>query len=227
MSVPSLKSQIEYHLAAIDAWRKGERATPGMPATGQRYGEMMLDQIKEHEIKLIECGHEPTIAYVLVHGFADGKRGKFTGPLAGQPANLGRAPTKTKYRIATMPYIGSQAVELYNLENKVGITIEKLAGALVPYIERVDGRDINPDKELYQTLVPEALAGILNKYDHRSALAAILGYLRKELGAEIEILNRIKSLAEGTTTQELHIVVTDNHNVREIDFDNMPPKGRG
>lgn len=67
---------IEYHLNEIDAWRSGQRATPGMPATGSRYGDRMLDAIKQHELALIALGHKPTLDYVRAHGFADGKRGR-------------------------------------------------------------------------------------------------------------------------------------------------------
>lgn len=68
--------EIEYHLDEIDAWRSGRRESPGMPATGTRYGDRMLDAIKGHELALIALNHKPTIDYVRVHGFADGKRGR-------------------------------------------------------------------------------------------------------------------------------------------------------
>jgi hypothetical protein len=68
---------IDYHLDEIDAWRSGQRASPGLSASGDRYAGRMLDQIKHHELALIALGHAPTIAYVKAHGFADGKRGKF------------------------------------------------------------------------------------------------------------------------------------------------------
>lgn len=60
--------EIEYHLTEIDAWRAGERATPGCPATGQNYPGRMFDAIKRHELALIALGHQPTIDYVARHG---------------------------------------------------------------------------------------------------------------------------------------------------------------
>ncbi len=75
------RDMIEYHLNEIDAWRSGQRATPGLSATGSRYGGRMLDAIRDHEQALILLGHSPTIAYVDAHGFADGKRGRRTGGL--------------------------------------------------------------------------------------------------------------------------------------------------
>lgn len=35
----------------------------------------MLDAIKRHEEALVLLGHEPTIDYVRLHGWADGQRG--------------------------------------------------------------------------------------------------------------------------------------------------------
>src|SRR4029078_9570354 len=67
---------VNFHLDEIDAWRSGQRASPGMPATGARYAGRMLDAIKRHEEALIALGHKPTIAYVSKHGFADGQRGR-------------------------------------------------------------------------------------------------------------------------------------------------------
>jgi hypothetical protein len=71
--------QIEYHLEEIDAWRRGDRGTPGQPSTGLNYPGAMLDAIKRHEQSLIDLGHRPTIAYVQAHGFADGQRGAYMG----------------------------------------------------------------------------------------------------------------------------------------------------
>ena len=65
-------SIVEYHLEEIDAWRRGDRGTPGQPSTGLRYPLAMKLAIKDHEEKLIALGHEPTIVYVREHGFADG-----------------------------------------------------------------------------------------------------------------------------------------------------------
>jgi hypothetical protein len=67
---------VEYHLEEIDAWRRGDRATPGLSAHGERYAGRMLDAIKAHELALIALGHRPTTEYVRAHGFADGKRGR-------------------------------------------------------------------------------------------------------------------------------------------------------
>ncbi|HSX22528.1 MAG TPA: hypothetical protein VLE97_07130 [Gaiellaceae bacterium] len=67
---------INYHLGEIDAWRSGQRATPGLSASGDRYAGSMLDAIKRHELALIALGHKPTIDYVQAHGFADGQRGR-------------------------------------------------------------------------------------------------------------------------------------------------------
>jgi len=67
---------VNFHLDEIDAWRSGQRASPGNPATGERYAGRMLDAIKRHELALIALGHKPTIDYVTKHGFADGQRGK-------------------------------------------------------------------------------------------------------------------------------------------------------
>jgi hypothetical protein len=67
---------INYHLGEIDAWRSGQRATPGLSASGERYAGSMLDAIKRHELALIALGHKPTIDYVRAHGFADGQRGR-------------------------------------------------------------------------------------------------------------------------------------------------------
>lgn len=67
---------INYHLEEIDAWRSGQRATPGLSASGDRYAGRMLDEIKRHELALIALGHKPTIDYVTAHGFADGQRGR-------------------------------------------------------------------------------------------------------------------------------------------------------
>ena len=36
----------EFHLAEIDAWRAGERATPGCPMDGERYPLRMREAIK-------------------------------------------------------------------------------------------------------------------------------------------------------------------------------------
>lgn len=69
-------SRVEYHLNEIDAWRAGERETPGCPVGGQNYPARMLDAIARHERALVELGHEPTIAYVCAHGLADGQRGR-------------------------------------------------------------------------------------------------------------------------------------------------------
>lgn len=63
---------IEFHLDEIDAWRNGQRASPGCPATGERYAARMRDSIRRHELALIELGHEPTIAYVAKHGLGRG-----------------------------------------------------------------------------------------------------------------------------------------------------------
>jgi hypothetical protein len=67
---------VNYHLGEIDAWRSGQRATPGLSASGERYAGRMLDEIKRHELALIALGHKPTIDYVSAHGFADGQRGR-------------------------------------------------------------------------------------------------------------------------------------------------------
>lgn len=67
---------VNYHLEEIDAWRSGQRATPGLSASGERYAGRMLDEIKRHELALIALGHKPTIDYVSAHGFADGQRGR-------------------------------------------------------------------------------------------------------------------------------------------------------
>ena len=39
----------EFHLAEIDAWRAGERATPGCPMDGERYPLRMREAIKHHD----------------------------------------------------------------------------------------------------------------------------------------------------------------------------------
>jgi hypothetical protein len=83
-------SVVNYHLDEIDAWRSGQRASPGISATGERYAERMLDAIKRHELALIALGHKPTIAYVTQHGFADGLRGK----LERHHATKSRQPSK-------------------------------------------------------------------------------------------------------------------------------------
>lgn len=67
---------VSYHLDEIDAWRTGQRASPGLSASGDRYAGRMLDAIKQHELALIALGHKPTIDYVKAHGFADGQRGR-------------------------------------------------------------------------------------------------------------------------------------------------------
>ena len=67
---------INFYLDEISAWRNGERASGGCPATGEHYAGRMLDAIARHERALIELGHEPTIAYVKAHGFAEGQRGR-------------------------------------------------------------------------------------------------------------------------------------------------------
>lgn len=67
---------VDFHLEEIDAWRNGERATPGCPATGERYKARMVDAVWRHELALMALGHRPTIEYVRIHGLADGARGK-------------------------------------------------------------------------------------------------------------------------------------------------------
>jgi hypothetical protein len=87
---------VDFHLDEIDAWRSGQRASPGMPATGERYAGRMLDAIKRHEEALIALGHKPTIAYVSKHGFADGHRGRFSS-LKPQHATMKPRLLKTKF----------------------------------------------------------------------------------------------------------------------------------
>lgn len=95
---------------------------------------------------------------------------------------------KQLYRIPSMPFIGQQAKGVYKAESAIGSHLDKLCLALAPYLEKIVGRDIDPENELYQTLVPEALASMLNKYDHSSALAACIGYLRRELRADVTVI---------------------------------------
>ena len=66
---------IDFHLDEISAWRSGDRGTLGGPSTGAGYAGRMLDAIKRHEEALVLLGHEPTIDYVRLHGWADGQRG--------------------------------------------------------------------------------------------------------------------------------------------------------
>jgi hypothetical protein len=67
---------IEYHLNEIDAWRSGQRGTPGCPAPGSRYPLRMMEAISRHEQALIDLGHQPTVEYVRARGHVDGTRGK-------------------------------------------------------------------------------------------------------------------------------------------------------
>lgn len=75
-SVAGDRGLVNYHLDEIDAWRSGQRGTPGLSASGDRYAGRILDAIKRHELALIALGHKPTIDYVQARGFADGQRGR-------------------------------------------------------------------------------------------------------------------------------------------------------
>lgn len=118
------------------------------------------------------------------------------------------------YRIPSMPYIGTTAKQVYKLEAQAGPLIDK---ALLPYIEKVTGADINLENELYQVLIPEALASILNRYDRSSALAAVIGYLRHEHAAEV-------FWAPDGSVQLT--VGPSNASLDMIDRKTLPPKGR-
>lgn len=82
---PFVRRQIEHHLDQIDAWRSGRRGTIGFPATGERYAGKMVDEIARHERDLVDLGHQPTIDYVRLHGFADGTRGVLAAPPSPPP----------------------------------------------------------------------------------------------------------------------------------------------
>lgn len=64
--------EIEYRLEDIEAWRRGLHASPGCSPDGERYALRMRHAIRDHEKRLIELGHQPTIDYVAKHGFCDG-----------------------------------------------------------------------------------------------------------------------------------------------------------
>ena len=50
----------EFYLEEIDAWRRGDKASPGCPMTGERYPLRMREEIKRLERKLDELEEDPT-----------------------------------------------------------------------------------------------------------------------------------------------------------------------
>lgn len=71
--------EVEFCLDEIQAWRSGDKATPGLSADGERYALRMRLAIRDLERRLIELGHEPTVKYVEKHGFCDGAFSKNQG----------------------------------------------------------------------------------------------------------------------------------------------------
>lgn len=57
MKEVSRKKEIEFRLSEIDAWRRGEKASPGQSPNSERYALSMRERIKEHAKRLNELGY--------------------------------------------------------------------------------------------------------------------------------------------------------------------------
>ena len=91
------------------------------------------------------------------------------------------------YAIARMPYIGPGAGDLYRAEDDSRQPLKQRFTALAAYMEI-------PKKDFWTQAVPEGLCSVLGDYEPASAIAAAVGFLRRE-GFEVTI-PKPKSTAE-------------------------------
>ncbi len=125
---------------------------------------------------------------------------------------------KKLYRIAQLPFIGEAAKQVYKSEHKIAEELYVLGRAISDVLLEAD---IDRLSDVYREQIPEALAAVLSRFDRSSALAAILGYLRKDHGAEVhdgmELALKIKGLV---------VRLPETEAVKSVDLTTLPMKGR-